>query len=354
LIGYAELLKIGDREGEEANRSIEAIIAAIDRGSSLTARLLAFSRKSTLSPAATDVSDVVGGLYNMLQRSLGETVELRIESAPDLWPAMIDPHQFENALVNLTINARDAMPQGGTLTIETSNVALDKAYADRHEEVTPGEYVLVAVSDTGTGMPSAVLEQVFDPFFTTKDVGKGSGLGLSMVYGFAKQSGGHVAIYSEVDHGTTVQLYMPRAHESAAESRAEDDAVEIAGGSERILVVEDDPNVRNIPVRIFRAHGYDVVEAVNGADAVEQLEKGQPFDLLFTDVVLPDGMNGVEIAEEARRLQPGIKVLYTTGYAENAVVHSGQLDPGVTLVNKPYRRTELLKTARAVLDGGND
>jgi CheY-like chemotaxis protein len=316
----------------------------------LTGRLLAFSRKTTLSPVTTGVSELIGGVHDMLQRTLGETVELKVEGPPDLWPATIDPHQFELALVNLAINAKDAMPRGGTMTIETANVTLDKTFAEQHEEVIPGDYVEVAVSDTGTGMPHEVLEKVFEPFFTTKEVGEGSGLGLSMVYGFAKQSKGQITVNSEVDHGTTIKLYMPRSQEEAGESDTKDDTQEYARGSERILVVEDDPNVRKGPVKILRDQGYEVVEAGNGEEAINHLKTGQSFDLLFTDVVLPGGMTGVEIAEEAKRRQPGIKVLYATGYAENAVVHNGHLDPGVILVNKPYRRAELLGKVRAVLD----
>jgi PAS domain S-box-containing protein len=350
MIGNAQFLE--DRAGDdtESRAFIGEIKAAIDRGSSLTGRLLAFSRQTTLAPVAADVSELIGGLHDVLQRTLGETVELKVEGTAELWPATIDPHQFENALVNLAINARDAMPRGGTLTIQTANVTLDATYAQQYEEVAPGDYVMVAVSDTGTGMVPGVLEKVFEPFFTTKEVGKGSGLGLSMVYGFVKQSLGHITIYSEVDHGTSVKLYMPRSHDGSAETIAKDDAVETARGSKRILVVEDDSDVRKIPAAILRDRGYEVVEAEDGAEAIDHLNAGQPFDLLFTDVVLPGGMSGVEIAEAAIRLQPDIKVLYTTGYAENTIVHHGKLDPGVTLVNKPYRRAELLEKVRAILD----
>jgi PAS domain S-box-containing protein len=350
MIGNTEML--GDRIGGDAKagHNIAALTQAIDRASSLTSRLLAFSRQQKLSPVAADVTELIGGLKDMLQRTLGETVDLRVDVTPDLWPATIDPPQFENALVNLAVNARDAMAQGGKLTIETANVTLDETYAEQHEEVTPGDYVMAAVSDTGTGMAPEVLEKVFEPFFTTKDVGKGSGLGLSMVYGFVKQSNGHVTIYSETGHGTTVKLYMPRYHEAAAKQAARDDPPEFAPGSERILVVEDDEGMREISVTILKDQGYEVVEAADGGQAIRHLENGDPFDLLFTDVVLPGGLNGVEIAEQAKRIQPGIKVLYTTGYAENAVVHHGRLAPGVTLVNKPYRRAELLEKVRAILD----
>ena len=267
---------------------------------------------------------------------------------------MTDTHQFENALVNLTLNARDAMPQGGILTIETANVTLDKTYAEQHEEVTSGDYVRVAVSDTGTGIPPDVLAKVFEPFFTTKEVGKGSGLGLSMVFGFVKQSGGHITIYSEVGLGTSVKLYIPRSLDGQTEKEVKNDAIEHALGSERILIVEDDPDVRKIPAAILRDQGYDVVEAGNGEDATKRLQDGPPFDLLFTDIVLPGGMNGVEIAEQAQKLQSTIKVLYATGYAENANVQVSKMVASGMLVNKPYLRAELLEKVRHVLDSKTD
>ena len=348
MLGNAELLEDLAGEDEEAKQYIEAIIESVDRGSSLTGRLLAFSCQQALSPAAIGVSELIGSLSDMLQRTLGETIDLRVEKTPHLWTATIDPNQFENAMVNLALNARDAMPQGGTLTIETANVTLDETYAERQEEVTPGDYVYVAVSDTGSGIPPEVLEKVFEPFFTTKEVGKGSGLGLSMVYGFAKQSGGHITIHSEAGHGTTVKLYMPRIGDALAKDDTKDDTREIAQGWERILVIEDDENVRKVSVRILRDQGYEVAEAVDGKEAIEHLKDNQPFDLLFTDVVLPGDGNGVEIAEEVKRIQPGIKVLYTTGHTENAVVHNRQPGLDVTLINKPYRRAELLEKVREI------
>ena len=354
MLGNAELLELAAGEAGDTQWYIEEIKGAVNRGSSLTQRLLAFSRQQMLSPVSVDVSGLIEGVHDMLQRSLGETIDLKVEHAPDLWPVMIDPHQFENALVNLAVNARDAMPRGGTLVIETANATLDETYAESHEEVTPGEYVKVAVSDAGIGMPRDVLERAFEPFFTTKKIGEGSGLGLSMVYGFAKQSTGHITIYSEVGHGTTVKLYLPRSREAAAETGAEDKTPEFAPGSERILVVEDDPDVRAVPVAILRKHGYEVAEAADGRQAIGHLKAGRPFDLLFTDVVLPGGMNGVEIAKEAQRLQPDIKVIYTTGYAENSAVHNGILTPGTTLITKPYSRAELLGMVRAALGGGGD
>ena len=350
MIGNAEALvdRVGDNG--EAKQSIEAIISAVERGASLTNRLLAFSRKQALSPVAVNVTKLIRGLEDMLQRTLGETVDLSVEETTGLWPAVVDPHQFENALVNLAVNARDAMPNGGRLVIEAANATLDETSAEQHDEVIPGDYVMVAVRDIGTGIPPEILEKVFEPFFTTKEVGHGSGLGLSMIYGFAKQSGGHVTISSEVGDGTTVTLYLPRAIETEAWEGPKSSTAEPAGGSERILVVEDDEYVRAVPARILRKYGYAVVEAMDGKQAIGHLRSGQPFDLLFTDVVLPGGMSGIDIAGEAKRLQPGIKVLLTSGYAERDVAHQGTLDAGVTVLRKPYLPAKLLEKVRHSID----
>ncbi len=353
MLGNAEILESRIGDDDNARRAANAIIRAVNRGTSLTHRLLAFSRRQPLSPIVANANDLIAGIADMLRRTLGETIDLRVEDALDIWPTMIDPHQFEDALLNLAINARDAMPNGGQLIIETANVVLDETYATQQQEVTPGDYVEVAVSDTGTGMHPETLDKVFEPFFTTKDVGKGSGLGLSMVYGFVKQSKGHVTIYSEIGHGTTIKLYLPRSTENVVQEDVNVETLKHEPGSERILVVEDDPNVREIPVSILRDQGYEVVEASDGVTAIKLLKGGQHFDLLFSDVVLPGGLNGVEIAEEAKRIQPSIKVLYTTGYAENTFAQGGRLDPTATLVNKPYRRAELLEKVRAILDNGD-
>ncbi len=350
MLGNAELLEDVIEEDEEAEDNIRAIKEAVNRASSLTGRLLAFSRQSTLAPVAADICEVIGGLSDLLQRAMGETVALRVKDTAGLWPAIIDTNQFENALVNLALNARDAMHQGGVLTIETTNITLDETYAEQYDEVIPGDYVEVAVSDTGTGMPSDVLEKAFEPFFTTKEVGKGSGLGLSMVFGFVKQSNGHITIYSEVGHGTTFKLYMPRSQLEPVAKGIKADVLRPAQGTERILVVEDDPDVRKIPVAILRGQGYEIVEAGTGDEAIGFLNSGLVFDLLFTDIVLPGGMNGVDISNEAKRIQPGIKALFATGYAENAVFVQGKLDHGMNMVKKPYRRTELLEKVRETLD----
>lgn len=350
MIGNAEMLMLKMRGDKKYQQYVDNITRAVDSASSLTSRLLAFSRQQTLSPVAANVTENIGNLDNMLQRTLGETINLKVVHTPDLWLATIDTHQFENALVNLALNARDAMPKGGKLTIETANVTLDATYAKQYKEVALGDYVKVAVSDTGTGMSPDVSKKVFEPFFTTKDVGKGSGLGLSMVYGFVKQSAGHITIYSEKEHGTTVKLYMPRSHEGTPQDVAKVNTQEFTLGTERILIVEDDENVLEISTNILSEQGYEIVVAVDGKEAIKHLNDDQHFDLLFTDVILPAGMNGVEIAEQAKQLHPDIKVLYTTGYTENSVVHNGKLDPGVTLVNKPYRRAELLEKVRTILD----
>lgn len=350
MLGNAELLELKVGKDPKALHNINALKGAVERAASLTNRLLAFSRQQSLSPVPTDVSALVDGLTEMLRRALGEIVDLQVVHGSELWPASIDQHQFENALINLAINARDAMADGGKLTIETANVTLDENYAGSREELTPGEYIAVSVSDTGTGISSTDLDKVFEPFFTTKGVGQGSGLGLSMVYGFAKQSGGHISIYSEVGHGTTIKLYLPRSNEPAGTKELVATTINVRKGSERILIVEDDDSLRDVPASILRDQGYDVVEAGNGADAINLLKTEPEFDLLFTDVVLPGGMNGVDIAEKAVELQPNLKVLYTTGYAENSVVHHGRLKSGQTLINKPYQRSELLERVHTMLN----
>jgi PAS domain S-box-containing protein len=354
MFGNAELLKGKVGDDEKSLRRLESIIKAVDLGASLTNRLLAFSRQQALSPRPTAVNGLVLGLEDMLQRTLGETVKLHTNFGSGPCEALIDSAQFENALINLAVNARDAMGKGGVLTIETADVTLDEAYSRQHEDVTPGDYVMVAVSDTGGGMKPAVLEKAFEPFFTTKGVGRGSGLGLSMVYGFIMQSKGHVTIYSEVGHGTTIKLYMPRSQEPVGQDDTMDGALEFEQGSERILVVEDNDDVREIPVGILRNQGYQVVEAENGEEAIKNLQDGPPFDLLFTDMILPGGMSGVKVAEYAKRIQPDIKVIFTTGYADNALANNGKAGSGVTVVNKPYRRKELLGKVRAVLNDVTD
>jgi len=354
VMGKAEILGIKIEGNKNAERDIEAIIGAVQRGASLTERLLAFSRQQVLSPQPTAVNDLVLDLDDMLRRTLGETVELHTHLGTSPCQALIDPHQFENALLNLAINAQHAMPKGGRLTIETADSTQDEIFASRHEDLTPGDYVVVTVSDTGTGMSPVVLEKAFDPFFTTKEVGEGSGLGLSMVYGFANQSNGCVTLQSEEGHGTIVKLYLPRSPMGVSEKDPEEETPQVTQGSGRILLVEDDEDVREIPTSILRDEGYEVFEAGDGEEAIKLLKEHQPFDLLFTDVVLPGGMNGVEIAEETKRLQPSIKVLYTTGYAEDAFVSAGKQVSDDKLLSKPYRRAELLEKVQTALESEDD
>ena len=266
-------------------------------------------------------------------------------------PALIDPSQLSTAILNLALNARDAMPNGGKLTLETRNVVLDENYARSNSEGTAGNYVMIAVSDTGEGMPPELLDKVFEPFFTTKEVGKGSGLGLSMVYGFVKQSNGHIKIYSEVGHGTTVKLYLPQAAGSALANAPVENRGEPEHGGETILVVEDDPLVRQYVLTQIQSLGYATLSASSGAEAIAVIDAGKPIDLLFTDVIMPGNMNGRELAEEALKRRPEIRVLFTSGYTENAIIHHGRLDPGVLLLAKPYRRSDLATLIRAALVG---
>ena len=298
-----------------AERVLASAQKGAERAAALTQRLLAFSRRQPLAPKPLDVDKLVQGMSDLLHRSLGEIVRLEIVTSPGLWRIEADPNQLEAALLNLAVNARDAMPGGGVLTVETANARLDEAYAQQNAEVPPGQYVCIAVTDTGSGMPKELLEKVFEPFFTTKEVGKGTGLGLSMVYGFVKQSGGHVKLYSEEGKGTTVRMYLPRMlGEAAPEAEAEIvPGLEVSRAAETILVVEDDDDVRAYTVNVLRDLGYRVIEAHDGLSALRLLERqGAPVELLFTDVVMP-GMSGRELADEARKIQPDLRVLYTSG-----------------------------------------
>jgi CheY-like chemotaxis protein len=291
-------------------------------------------------------------MTDLLHRTLGETVELEGVLTPRLWPVEVDPNQLESAVLNLALNARDAMPEGGKLTIETSNTALDDSYRATDSEVIPGQYVVISVSDSGCGMDEDTLGKVFEPFFTTKEVGKGTGLGLSMVYGFAKQSGGHVTIYSEPGQGTTVKLYFPRyMGEAGIRSAPETALAPLGHGDEVILVVEDNDDVRAYSVMVLAELGYRVLEAVDADQALAIVASDQHIDLLFTDVVLP-GKSGRELADNARGIRPGLRVLFTTGYSRNAIVHHGRLDPGVELLSKPFTFEQLAARVRDVIDAG--
>jgi signal transduction histidine kinase len=349
VMGNAELL-VEQSENPSTQRMLaEMILSAAQRGAALTQQLLAFARKQALSPTPIDVNQLIASMDPMLRRTLGEHIEIELIRAAGLWQGMVDHGQLENALLNLCLNARDAMRGGGRLTIETANTVLDQAYADTHADVKPGQYVLLAISDTGQGIAPEHLEQVFQPFFTTKEKGKGTGLGLAMVYGFVKQSAGHVNIYSELGLGTTVKLYLPRATGPSTAVALPSEPVVPAGGQETVLVVEDDEMVRRYACQQLRSLGYRVIDVDNGVAALALIEQRTDFDLLFTDVVMPGGMNGRALADAARKLRPGLRVLYTSGYTENAIVHHGRLDAGVLLLAKPYRLAELARAVRSAL-----
>ncbi len=349
ILGNSELLTEELAHDEDLRTMAEMIVSAAQQGAQLTHRLLAFARRQALEPKVVKVNDLVSGMDGMLRRTLSEAIEIRFVQAESLWDAMVDPSQLEGALLNLCINARDAMPGGGRLTIETANATLDQDYIGEHADVAAGQYVLVAVSDTGTGIAPDHLGRVFEPFFTTKDAGKGTGLGLSMVFGFVKQSRGHIRIYSELGFGTTVRMYLPRTTAQAGEIAELRGVLTDFKGSETILLVEDNPLVRRYAEAQLIELGYHVVSVGDGPQALERLGQMGEVDLLFTDVVMPGGMNGRELADTARALRPGLKVLFTSGYTENAIVHHGRLDEGAQLLNKPYQRIELARKVRMVL-----
>ena len=335
----------------ELDELVQRPLGAVRRGATLTQRLLSFSRLQSLSPKPTDLAQLIGGLEDMLRRTLGETIDVRINVADDASQVLVDAHQLESAILNLTLNARDAMPNGGALTIKTANAPLDEQYAREHDEVEAGDYVLLAISDSGTGIPAEALEHVFEPFFTTKEVDKGSGLGLSMVYGFIKQSKGHISVHSAVGNGTSINLYLPKAAPKETDLPAAEENLGVRlMGRERILVVEDEEEVRRVTVQILRAEGYDVIEATDGPEALENIQGSGSIDLLFTDVVLPKGLNGTELAAKAEKMQPGLNTLFTTGYAETAVINTGGVKEGVNLITKPYRRKDLLLRVRSAIN----
>jgi signal transduction histidine kinase/CheY-like chemotaxis protein len=333
-----------------AERMIEAALRSAERGAGLTQRLLAFARRQTLAPASVDINRLVLGMSELMRHSLGASVALETVLAAGLWRAQCDPHQLEIAMLNLVINARDAMPEGGRLTVETANATFDEAYAARHDQVSPGDYVMVAISDTGAGMSEEVAARAFEPFFTTKEVGQGTGLGLSMVYGFVKQSGGHVKIYTEPQHGTTVKVYLPRSDAGQDRQPASRGAGDAANGPAdgTILVVEDDEDVRSYTAQVLRQGGYAVLEANNGAAALAVMGSGARIDLLFTDVMMPR-MNGRELAEAARRLSRDLKIIFTSGYSPNALFHGGTLEPGTALLPKPFTAEALLRRVHRAL-----
>jgi signal transduction histidine kinase len=349
--GNLELLqrRLADRD-PQLQQLTAAAMRGVDRAANLTHRLLAFSRRQPLDPKPVDVNRLVAGMLDLLRRTLGEQVTVETVLAGGLWTSFVDPNELEHSLLNLAINARDAMPKGGRLTLETANAVLDTDYAAAHHDVAAGQYIVVAVTDTGSGMSQGVLERAFDPFFTTKESGHGTGLGLSQVYGFTKQSGGHCTIFSEPGAGAAVRLYLPR-HLGPAELAVEtlEPLAEAAEHRDTILVVEDDDDVRTLAVTLLGELGYGVFAAADGADALALLDRHPEVRLLFTDCVLTGGMNGRDVALEACRRHSGLKVLYTTGYSRDAVVHQGRLDPGVELIVKPFTAAALAERVRQVL-----
>jgi PAS domain S-box-containing protein len=350
IIGGLNLLQRKLAKGEtDVERLVEGAIDGAKRAAALTQRLLAFSRQQPLAPEPLSLNKLVSGMTDLLGRTLGETTRLETVLGAGLWQIRADPLQLENAILNLSVNARDAMPNGGRLTIETSNTYVDDAFA-REYAISPGQYVQVAVTDSGMGMDAEVIAKAFDPFFTTKGVGKGTGLGLSQVYGFVRQSGGHVKIHSEPGVGTTVKIYLPRHHGELVEAqKADPSAVHRGLPGEIVMVVEDDPRVRAVSVEALKSLGYGVVESAGPMDALGLLEQGHAVSLLFTDVVMPE-ISGRELADRARQRIPGLKVLYTTGYTRNAIVHNGILDPGTNLLTKPFSVDDLAAKVRQILD----
>jgi PAS domain S-box-containing protein len=350
IVGNAEFLSDELKSRLDLQKLADSIVQAGERGAELTQRLLAFGRRQTLNPVEIDCNGLIGGVRKLLQRTLSEEIAIRITLEDGLASAYADAGQLENALVNLALNAKDAMPDGGIITITTANMRLDEGYAEQHPEVHPGQYVMIAVTDNGSGMPKDVLDRVFEPFFTTKDVGKGSGLGLSMVYGFVKQSNGHVAIYSEPGLGTTVRIYLPASATTTERSEPGETSEDaLLSGAETVLVAEDDPFVRTYAINCLRSLGYQVIEAVDGRDALARITAGARADLLFTDVVMPGGVNGWELAESARHIQPDLKVLLTSGYALETLAERGRLPTGAAILNKPYRKAELGRRVREAL-----
>jgi PAS domain S-box-containing protein len=351
IIGNAEALGESLKARPDLKQLCDGILTAGDRGAELTQRLLAFSRRQTLQPVVFNCNRLIEEMKQLLKRALRENIDTRTSLDPEILFAFADPAQLESAILNLALNAQDAMPTGGSLMIATANASLDQLYLDAHPEVKAGPYIMISITDTGTGMPPEVRERAFEPFFTTKDVGKGSGLGLSMVYGFAKQSNGHVAIYTELGLGTTVRIYLParsvpESERAVAAVAASDDA---PPGSETVMLVEDDPFVRGYAVACLEHLGYRVVVATDGREAVTLLTKGATPDVLFTDVVMPGGLSGWELADRARAMQPGLRVLLTSGYPMETMAR-GHHDLESALLRKPYRKAELARRLRALLD----
>jgi len=350
ILGNAEMVVEDVGEGVVPPVEIaNSIVTAAERGAGLTDQLLAFSRKQTLAPEAIKLNEQVDQLVDLLRRTLGATIEVKISGEPRLWMALADPGQFQNALLNMAVNARDAMLDGGNLLIETKNVHVDRSSTPGQAGCPIGDYVLLAVSDTGCGMPKEVVDRVFEPFFTTKDPGKGTGLGLSMVFGFAKQSEGHVEVVSEAGEGTTISLYLPRA--ASAENFEPEDrepAVRSDKG-EVVLVLEDSADVRDLVTAHLRSLGYRVLEAKNGDEALLRFVGDQTVDLLLSDVILPGGMTGPDVARSALARNPALKIIYMSGYTDDVVLDYGKLDGDYVLLQKPFRKQDLAETVSRIL-----
>ena len=352
ISGRAQIELLRPELSGPSRRNIDLIAEAASRASTLTKQLLAFSRKQVLQPRVLDVDIVVAGMEPLLRRLIGEDIDLVTATEPGLGRVRADPGQLEQVVLNLAVNARDAMPQGGRLTIETANAELDEAYARQQADIHPGPYVILAVSDTGVGMDAETRAHLFEPFFTTKGVGEGTGLGLATVYGIVKQSGGHITAYSELGRGTTIKIYLPRVDAASELREAAPEPVVLRRGSETVLLVEDDEAVRELTCEVLEMHGYTVLAVADAGEAPRVLEgASRPIHLLVTDVVMPR-LSGRELTERLRSLRPGLKVLYISGYAGTAVVHHGVLDPGTPFLQKPFTPDALLRSVRKVLDDG--
>ena len=350
IVGALDLIKRRLKEDEFGiGRFVESATKATERSAALIQRLLAFARQQPLAPEAVDANRMIADMSELLRSTLGEQVQIETVLAAGLWKTNVDVHQLESAIVNIAINARDAMPEGGKLTVETQNVSLDEAYCRQNAEVTAGQYVMIAITDRGGGMAPDVAARAFDPFFTTKPAGKGTGLGLSQVYGFVKQSTGHIKIYSEIGNGTTVKIYLPRLYRQAEEAKRVAPKPANGDAGEIILVVEDDPLMRRLSCDSLRELGYTVLESESAAAALAMVDDTPSIKLLFTDVVMPE-INGKKLADAALKKRPDLKVLFTTGYTRNAVVHGGVLDPDVNFISKPFTIEQLASKVRAVLD----
>jgi two-component system, cell cycle sensor histidine kinase and response regulator CckA len=353
ILGCSELLLREFDPKDPRREEVEEIRRAAQRATSLTHQLLAFGRRQVLQPRVLDLNEIVENMDRMLRRMIGEDIQFLTILAPGLWPVKVDPGQIEQVIMNLVVNARDAMPQGGRLTVETSNIKLDEEYARRHIAVKPGAFVMLAVTDTGCGMNAETRSHLFEPFFTTKEKGKGTGLGLSTVYGIIKQSGGNIWAYSEVGKGSTFKVYLPRAEEAVKVYKPKEIAPEAARGTETILLVEDEEAVRTMISRVLQGSGYKVLEACQGREAIEVCRKHQgPIHLMVTDVIMPQ-MSGRELAERLARVRPETKVLFMSGYPDNAIVHHGVLDPGTAFLQKPFTLAALENKVREVLEPGS-